>query len=90
MCVCKYVCVSIVCTVSNIGECYEVCILHGVYGLGAIFTAESVPYGVQYVQGGFLISCRDGKGYCGLVACLQTASKPQVSNEIPLDKCKNA
>lgn len=86
---CVRVCVSTVYTVLKIEKCCEVCILNGVYCLRAIFTAESMPYGGQYVQGGFLISCRDGKGYCVLIAGSQI-QKLQVNEEISVDKFNEA
>lgn len=48
----------------------------------AILTAESMPYGGQYVHGGFLISCRDGKG--------SQIQKPQVSDEISVESFNEA
>lgn len=80
------VCVCIVCTVLNIEKCYEVCILHGVFGLRAILTAESVPYGGH---GWLLTSCRDGRGYCMLVAGSHILN-PQVSDEISVESFNEA
>lgn len=74
---------SILCTVLNIEKC------HGVYDLRAIVTAESMPYGGKYVHGGFLMSCRDGKGDCVLVEGSQI-QKPQVNDEISVDTFNEA
>lgn len=86
MCVHVCVCVSIVCTVLNTEKCYEVCILHGVYGLRVILTAESVPYGGH---GWFLTSCGDGSGCCMLAAGSHILN-PQVSDAISVESFNEA
>lgn len=58
-----------------------------IYGPHAIITAASMPYGLQYVQEGLLISCRDAKVYC-VPAAVSRIQKRRVSDEISVGKFK--